>query len=58
MEYQKIINLLDNPPYQTSEFRIKNQVEVNNDTHGTCNTTSQVKFKWFYTNKVEHFHNF
>ena len=57
MGYQKIINLLDNPPYQTSEFRIKNQVEVNNDTHGTYNTNSQVKLKWFYTNKVENFHN-
>ena len=24
MEYQKIINLLDNPPNQPSKFRIKN----------------------------------
>ena len=29
MEYQKIINLLDNTPNQPSKFRTKHWVEVN-----------------------------
>ena len=29
MEYQKIINLLDNTPNQPSRFRTKNWVETN-----------------------------
>ena len=29
MEYQKIINLLDNAPNQPSKFRIRNLVEIN-----------------------------
>ena len=29
MEYQKIINLLENTPNQPSKFRTKNWVEVN-----------------------------
>ena len=33
MEYQKIINLLDNTPNQSSKFRTKNWVETN-DTIG------------------------
>ena len=28
MEYQKIINLLDNTPYQPTKFRIKNWIEI------------------------------
>ena len=34
MEYQKIINLLDNTQNQLSKFRTKNRVEVNNESHG------------------------
>ena len=45
MEYQKIINLLDNMPNQPSQFRIKNWVEINNDSRGTYNTNNQIKFK-------------
>ena len=45
MEYQKIINLLDNTPNQSSKFRIKNWVEINDDSRGTYNTNSQCKFK-------------
>ena len=45
MEYQKIINVLDNTPNQPTKFRTKNQVEINNDVHGTYNTNSQIKFK-------------
>ena len=45
MEYQKIINLLDNTPNQPSKFRTKNWVEINDDARGTYNTNSQIKFK-------------
>ena len=41
MEYQKIINLLDNGPNQPTKFRTKNWVEIN----GTQNTNSKIKFK-------------
>ena len=45
MEYQKIINLLENPPNQPSKFRTKNWVEVNYESRGTYNVNSQIKFK-------------
>ena len=45
MEYQKIINLLDNSPNQPTKFRTKNWVEINDDTRGTYNTNSQNEFK-------------
>ena len=45
MEYQKIINLLDNTPNQPSKFRIKNWVEINDDLSGTYSTNSQIRFK-------------
>ena len=35
MEYQKPINLLKNTPNQSSKFRTKNWIEVNNESHGT-----------------------
>ena len=38
MEYQKIINLLDNASNQPSKFRTKNRIELNNDSRGTYNT--------------------
>ena len=38
-----MINLLDNTPNQISKFRIKNWVEVNNDSRGTYDTNSQIK---------------
>ena len=37
MEYQKVINLLDNAPNQTSKFKIKNWVEINDESQGTYN---------------------
>ena len=43
MEYQKIINLLDNTPNQTAKFRTNNWVEINDDARGTYNTKSQIK---------------
>ena len=44
VEYQKIINLLDNTLYQPSKFKTKNQVEIKDDARGTYNTNSQIKF--------------
>ena len=45
MEYQKIINLLDNPSNQLSKFRTKNSFEKNNDSHETKNSGSQIRSK-------------
>ena len=45
MEYQKIINLLDNKPNQPSKYRTKNWVEINDVARGTYNKDSQIKFK-------------
>ena len=45
MKYQKITNLLDNTPNQLTKFRTNNWVEINDDSRGTYNTNSQVKFK-------------
>ena len=45
MEYQKVINLLEKMLNQPSKFRTKNWVEINNDTRGTYNKKSQIKFK-------------
>ena len=45
MEYQKIINLLDIKPNQSSKFRTKKWIEINDHSSGTYNTNSQIKFK-------------
>ena len=45
MEYQKIINLLDNKPHQSSSFRTKNWAEINDMLHGVYGTGSQSRFK-------------
>ena len=45
MEYQKITDLLDSAPNQPTKFRTKKWVEANDDSHGTYNTNSQIKFK-------------
>ena len=34
IEFQKIINLLDNTPNQPSKFRINNWVEINDESRG------------------------
>ena len=39
------MKLLDNMPNQPANFRTKNCVEINNVSHGTYNTNSQIKFK-------------
>ena len=37
--------MLDIAPNQPSKFRTKNLVETKDDSHGTYNTNSQIKFK-------------
>ena len=44
MEYQKIANLLDNASNQSSKFRARNWVEINDESRGT-HTGDDVKFK-------------
>ena len=38
MKYQKIINLFDNTPNQSSKFKTKNWVDINDESYGLCNT--------------------
>ena len=45
MEYQKITNLLDNTSNQPYNFKIKNCVEINDESRGTDNKYIQGKFK-------------
>ena len=45
MEYQKIPNLIDDTSNQPSKFRTKNWVEINDESRGTYNVNSQIKFK-------------
>ena len=45
MEYQKITNLLDDASNQPSKFKTKNRFEINNESRGTYNANSQIKFK-------------
>ena len=37
--------MLENTPNQPTKFRTKNWVEINDDSRGTYNTKSQIKFK-------------
>ena len=45
MEYQKIANLLNNASNQSSKFRTKNWVEVNDKSRGTYSANRQIDFK-------------
>ena len=45
MEYQKIINLLDNTSNQPFNFRVKNLVEINDQSKGVYNTNSDIILK-------------
>ena len=45
MEYQKLINFLDNTPNQPTKYRTKNWVEITGDARGTYKINSQIKFK-------------
>ena len=45
MGYQKIANLIDDASNHPSKFRTKNWVEINEESRGKYNVTSQIKFK-------------
>ena len=45
MEYQKIATLIDDASNQPFKFRTKNWVEINDESRGTYNVNSQIKFK-------------
>ena len=46
MEYQKIANLIDDyASNQTSKFRTRNWIEINDESRGAYNVNSQIKFK-------------
>ena len=40
MEYQKIINLLDNTSNEPSKFRTRNWAEINDESRGTYTSNS------------------
>ena len=44
MEYQKIMNLLENASNQPSKFRARNWVEINDESKGTY-TSNEIRFK-------------
>ena len=45
MKYQKIANLINDTSNQPSKFRTKNWVEINDESRGTYDVNSQIKFK-------------
>ena len=45
MECQKKINLLDNTSNQLPKFRIKNWIEINDQSRGVYNTNTDTRFK-------------
>ena len=44
MKYENVINLLDNIRNQPAKFKIRNWVEINDDTGGTYNANSKIQF--------------
>ena len=45
MKYQNIANLMNDASNQPSKFRTKNWVKISDETRGTYNVNSQIKFK-------------
>ena len=45
MGHQKIANLIDDASNQPSKFKTKNWVEISDESRGTYNVNSQIKFK-------------
>ena len=45
MEYQKVANLIDDTSIQSSKFRTKNWVEINDESRGTYDANNQIKLK-------------
>ena len=44
MEHQKTSKLLDDTLNQSSKFRTRNLIEINDTSRGTCNISNQIKF--------------
>ena len=44
MGYKKILDLLGNTSNQPTKFKTKHWVEINDDSRGSYNTNSQMKF--------------
>ena len=55
MEYQKIINLLDDATNQLSKFRKRNQVEINDESLGASNDNNNNinNNNYYYYNNVK-----
>ena len=45
MEYQKMINSLDDTTNQSSKFKTRNRVEIINESRGSYCVNSDIKFK-------------
>ena len=45
MEYQKIINVLDDTTNKPSTFRPRNWIGIYDELRGTYNVSNQIKFK-------------
>ena len=45
MEYQKIINLLDNILNQLSKFKTKNWIDINDQSRAVYNNNNDIRFK-------------
>ena len=45
MEFQKIINLLDNAQNEPFQFRTRKWIEINDGSRETYNKSNQIKFK-------------
>ena len=45
MEYQKMINSLDDTTNQSSKFKTRNRVEIINESRGSYGVNSDIKFK-------------
>ena len=54
MEYQKIANLLDDASNKISKFRTKSWVKINNESKGTYDVGSEIKFNPAYVIIVVH----
>ena len=45
MEFEKVINLLNNTSNDLSKFRTKKLIEINDQSRGMYNTNSGIRFK-------------
>ena len=48
MEYQKIIDLLDDTTNQPSKFRTRNWVEINYESQEAYNANNDIRFKTLF----------